>query len=314
MPSAEESVHGFITDPASASGLDLRELAAIAPQPDQALVDVRAFAINRGELALLSQRTDGWRPGQDFAGVVRAEAQDRTGPAAGARVVGLADGGAWSRRVAVPTSRLALLPETVSFEDAAALPVAGLTALRALRLGGSLVGRRVLVTGASGGVGTFAVQLARVGGAHVTAQVSALHRVDAVQALGAEQVTVEVNADVGPFDLVLEAVGGQVLADAIHRLVPSGTVVAYGMASGERTPLAFADFAQGSLSRLVGFFVYATERKEPFGADLETLAGLLGAGRLRVEGPARYDWTQTPQALEQLRRRQVTGKVVLSID
>jgi NADPH:quinone reductase len=313
MISASDAVHGYITDPGGPSGLDLRELPAPVPAEGEVLVQVRAYAINRGELTLLSNRPDGWRPGQDLAGVVAAEAADGTGPPKGARVVGLAEGGSWSQLVAVATDRCAVLGDQISFEDAAALPVAGLTALRALRTGGSLIGRRVLITGASGGVGSFAVQLAALAGAHVTACVSTDKREGVVRTLGADSVVTEIGEQEGPFDHILDGVGGPVLGAAIHRLAPQGTVAAYGVSSGEATPLAFADFASGPLSRLIGFFIYATEALEPFARDLHALASLVDTGRLRVAQNTRYDWTDTREAIDAMRRREVTGKAVLSV-
>ena len=126
--------------------------------------------------------------------------------------------------MAIPSHRAAALPDSVSFTEAAPLPVAGLTALRALRTGGPLLGSRVLVTGASGGVGTFAVQLARIAGAVVTAQVSGPARSAAVSALGASEVITEIGAEAGPFQLVLDGVGGQVLTAAVRRLARGGVV------------------------------------------------------------------------------------------
>jgi NADPH:quinone reductase-like Zn-dependent oxidoreductase len=189
-----------------------------------------------------------------------------------------------------------------------------LTALRALRTGGPLLGRRVLVTGATGGVGSFAVQLAVAAGARVTALVSSDKRVEAARALGAHDVLTSLDG-AAPFHLVLDGVGGPVLADAIHHLAPAGTVTAYGVAGGQpQTPLAFFDFAhgEGRLGRLIGFFVYATG-EETFGEDLAVLAGLLADGRLRVEKGVLRDWGQTREALQALRAHEVTGKVVLTL-
>ena len=114
---------------------------------------VRAFSINRGELALLQTRTDQWRPGQDIAGVIIEPATDGSGPLTGTRVVALVEHAGWAELAAVPTARMSPLPDEVSVEQAAALPLAGLAALRTLRLGSDLLGRRVLVTGASFGTG-----------------------------------------------------------------------------------------------------------------------------------------------------------------
>src|SRR2546425_3546533 len=145
-------MRGHITDPKAEGGLDLREVPEPSPAPSDVVVEVRAYAMNRGEMNLLQQRPDGWQPGQDVGGVISQAAADGSGPTVGTRVVGIADQGGWSQRVTVPSHRVAAIPESVSFEEAAALPVAGLTALRALGTGGPLLGRRVLVTGASGGV------------------------------------------------------------------------------------------------------------------------------------------------------------------
>lgn len=303
---------GHITDSKADGGLDRRELPDPAPGDHDALVEVRAYAVNRGELTLLQDRADGWAPGQDLAGVVVRSAADGSGPPERTRVVGLADGGSWSELALVPSHRLAALPDGVEFTAAAALPVAGLTALRALRSGGALLGKRVLVTGATGGVGSFAVQLAVAAGARVTALVSGPERADAARSLGAHQVVSQLSDDVGPFNLVLEGVGGEVLKDAVHRLAPEGTVTAYGVAGGrEPTPLAFWDFANGRLGRLIGFFIYATG-EETFGEDLAVLASLVADGRLRVESTVR-DWSETREALQDFRERRITGKLVLTV-
>jgi NADPH:quinone reductase-like Zn-dependent oxidoreductase len=184
-----------------------------------------------------------------------------------------------------------------------------------LREGGDLLGRRVLVTGATGGVGSFAVQLAVAGGAHVTAMVSGDARAEAARALGAHAVVTALEEDAGRFDTVLDGVGGTVLRDAIHRLRSRGTVVAYGVAGGrEPTPLAFYDFAgPPALGRLVGFFIYSTG-EETFGADLAALAGMVADGRLRVDRASTRGWDETRESLDDLREHRVTGKVVLTLE
>lgn len=304
---------GHITDPSAPHGLARREVPDPAHGDHDVVVGVGAYAVNRGELTLLADRSDGWMPGQDVAGVVVQPAADGSGPQEGTRVVGIADQGAWSERVAVPAHRVAPIPDDVSFAQAASLPVAGLTALRALRVGGSVLGRPVLVTGASGGVGSFAVQLAVAAGARVTALVSGPHRVAEVDGLGATQVVTALDEHVGPFDLALDGVGGDVLPDVVHRLAPGGTVVAYGVAGGRtRSELAFFDFASAPLARLVGFFVYATG-EETFGDDLAALAGLVSTGHLDPKLGEVRDWAQTVDAVDALRQRRVAGKVVLTL-
>src|SRR6266576_2801550 len=147
-----------VNTPNGPTPVDLREGPEPPPAANEALVEVRAFSLNRGELRLFQVRPEGWRPGQDISGVVVQPAADGSGPKAGDRVVALTDNAGWAQRAAVPAHRMAVLPHNVRFEHAAALPVAGLTALRTLRFGAPLLGKRVLITGAAGGVGHLATQ------------------------------------------------------------------------------------------------------------------------------------------------------------
>jgi NADPH2:quinone reductase len=153
-------MQAVIVDPEAPARLGLGEVEEPEPVPSEALVRVSAISLNRGEVRRSQAAEAGFRPGWDLAGTVERAAADGSGPSEGARVVGLLPSGAWAERVAVPPDSLTELPENVSFEQAATLPVAGLTALYALEKGGGLVEKSVLVTGASGGVGLFALELA----------------------------------------------------------------------------------------------------------------------------------------------------------
>src|SRR6202034_1816519 len=150
---------------------------------------------------------EGWVRGQDVSGVVLRQAANGEGPPAGSRVVALMEEFGWAQRAAVASHRMALLPESVNFAQAATLPVAGLTALRTLRHGGPLVGRRVLITGAAGGVGTLAVQIAARSGAHVTAVAGRAERAAGLTALGADEVVEGIDNARGRFSLILESAG-----------------------------------------------------------------------------------------------------------
>src|SRR6266700_5699903 len=163
-----QSIRAVVVDPSSEARLALRDIELAPAARDDVTVRVTAISLNRGEVnRALSQAEAGARPGWDFAGVVEAAAVDGTGPAVGTRVVGMLPSGAWAERLRAPSHAVAALPDSVSDAQAATLPVAGLTALHALRQGGLLLGRKVLVDGASGGVGHLACQLAAAAGAQV---------------------------------------------------------------------------------------------------------------------------------------------------
>ncbi len=295
----------------SSKPAEIRDVPEPTPASNEVVLEVRAAAINRGELRLLAGRPEGWRPGQDIAGVVVQRAADGSGPADGARVVALVDGAGWAERVAAPVSRLAVLPDAVSFEAAATLPIAGLTALRALRLGGSLLGSRVLVTGAAGGVGHFAVQLGARAGATVTAIVGRPERGEGLGALGAARVVVGTDGLEGPFDLVLESVGGASLAACIRCAAHGGTVVVFGNSSGEETPISFRNLGD---AHVCGFHVYGSGDRPTFDEDLGTLASLIAAGDLDPQIGYEGSWRDPRPALDALRDRNVVGKAVLRID
>src|SRR3954467_1243488 len=134
------------------SWTERREVPPPAPAANEALIAVRAFAVNRGELTLVRRR-DGWQPGQDVAGEVIQPAADGTGPQAGERVAGLGEWHGWAGQTVVPSPRLATIPADVDFEHAAALPMAGTTAANLVRGGGPLLRAPGVITGAPGGGG-----------------------------------------------------------------------------------------------------------------------------------------------------------------
>ncbi|HVC55936.1 MAG TPA: zinc-binding dehydrogenase, partial [Stellaceae bacterium] len=243
-------MRAVVTTPKGPEPVAIGEVAEPEPRPHEALVAVHAFSLNRGELRLFQVRPEGWRPGQDIAGVVLRAAADGSGPPAGARVVALTDWEGWAERAAVPSHRMAPLADTVSFAAAASLPVAGLTALRSLRHGAPLLGKRVLITGAAGGVGNLAVQLAARSGARVTAVVGNAERRRVLDGLGASEIVTDIAAAPGRFALILEAAGGASLKAAIARVDDYGTVVIFGNSSGAPTELNFRDFAEHQNARI----------------------------------------------------------------
>ena len=219
---------------------EIREVAEPQPQPGDAVIEVKAISLNCGELRELVAYAD-WVPGQDVAGVVlqllRTGADRRKGVVLAAGV----DEGGGAERVAAPATRIGALPDNVPF-DAVTLGVAGMTAVRALRAGGSLLNARVLVTGAAGGVGRFAVELAAPSRAETTAVVGALQRGLGLAELGAARVVLESETLAGPFDLVMEGVGGPSLERSV-RARAGRDRGAYGGASGVPAELTLGHFS-----------------------------------------------------------------------
>lgn len=295
--------------PHTPEGIEIKETDDPEPDDNEAVVRLGASSLNRGETVLLATRPAGWRPGQDVAGVVDRPAADGSGPDAGERVVGRVEGEGWAEYAAVPTNRLAVLPDQVALDAAATLPIAGLTALRVLRLGGNLLGKRVLITGASGAVGRFQIQLAVAQGAHVTA-VAAIEHANGLHALGADHVIQSVGDGVGSYDLVSESIGGTVLADAIANTAPGATVVTIGATSGERTPIWQNDFFGHENIVIRPFMSYASA--DPDGDDLDTLISLLADGSLDASIGLRVTWRNAHEGLQALKDRQVHGKVVFT--
>jgi NADPH:quinone reductase len=294
----------IVNTPNGPAPIESREISEPTPARNEALVDVHAFSLNRGELSSFARNKDGWVPGQDVAGVVLRQAANGEGPAAGARVVALVDDFGWAQRAAVPSHRMAELPDSVSFAQAATLPVAGLTALRTLRHGSALVGRRVLITGAAGGVGTLTIQIAARSGARVTAVVGRPERAARLLDLGAAEVVEGIDAAQGRFALILESGGGASLARAIQLVEPKGTIVVYGNSSTEPTTISFAQFRGAANARIQTFSYFTSEAEVSLVAD----------GSLKPQIGAERSWRDILQVADDLRERRVAGKAVFIVD
>ena len=294
-------MRALVTTPDGPEPVALRDVPEPVPGPNEVLVAVHAFSLNRGELRSVVNNGEGWIPGQDIAGVVLS------GPRTGQRVVCLTDEFGWAERVAVPAHRIVAIPDSVTFSQACALPVAGLTALRCVRLGGALVGRRVLITGAAGGVGTLAVQIARHAGAQVTAVVGSKERGIGI---GAHETVIGIENAPGRYALILEAAGGASLAEALKRIEPNGIVAVYGNSSAEATAIGFADFRAAQNARIQSFFYFTSGPEEQFDPDLSLLVSMVADGSLRPVIGAERSWTEFAPVADQLRARKIPGKAV----
>ena len=303
-------MRALVADGSTPARIAFGDVPEPVPAPGEALVEVRAFSINRGEMRMLGTAADGWRPGWDFAGILRSDVDN--GPRAGARVVGIRRGETWAEYVAVPAAWIAELPDDLSFAGAAALPTAGLAALRMLRMGPAILGRRILVTGASGGVGRFAIQLAHLGGAEVTALISSRSsRAEGLRQLGADDVVSDIDELQGRFDLILESVGGDTLGRLLTRVDPQGTLVMFGNSSEEPTTFNVRDVYNDALVRLQGFELFFGG--DPFGRDLGYLASLVAERKLDPQLGGELPWEEITEAMDRLRNRDVAGKIALTL-
>jgi NADPH:quinone reductase-like Zn-dependent oxidoreductase len=311
------TIRAVVVDPSAPAHLALGSVEAAQPAPNEALVRVHAISLNRGEVRAAQNAAAGARPGWDIAGVVEQAAADDSGPRSGERVVGLLRSGAWAELVAVPTTNLAELPQEVSFAVASTLPVAGLTALYALDRAKGLAGRKVLVTGASGGVGHLAVQIAAQAGAQVTGLVRQEKHAAAVREAGAVHAVVDETgaaaAAHGPYDHILDSVGGAVLGNVISMAAPGGQIVCYGGSAGGPASLDSNLIYRGRLT-ITGLAVFTEINREGVGVGLARLVALAAANVLKPLIALEASWSDVGKVAQQLLDRAYPGKAVLLVD
>jgi NADPH:quinone reductase len=313
-------MQAIVIDPQSPQRVGFRSVEPPAPRATEALIRVTAISLNRGEVVYRVQGEAGTRLGWDLAGVVEQPAAEGPGPARGARVAGLLPSGAWAEQAAVPVNALAELEPPVTFAQAAALPTAGLTALAAIGHGGSLIARTVLVTGASGGLGLIACQLASLAGARVVGQVRQSRSVPLVQEAGADHVVADESIAAaepfGPYDLIVEQLGGQALAEAMTQLAPGGTCVSVGVSIGPAGYVVPVDMARMRRAPGAGLRIlnlYHELEREPASLGLQRLVRLAGDGKLTPHLGAEANWREIGKVAQALTDRRFQGKAVLHV-
>lgn len=310
-------MRAIVTAPRTAGHLILSQVEAPSPSASEALVRVSAISLNRGEVRRALAAEEQYVPGWDLAGIVERPAADGSGPQAGTRVVGLVNSGAWAEFAAVPTNALAVLPDAISFSQAATLPVAGLTALYTVRRGGSLLARKVLVTGASGGVGVFAVELARLAGGTVIGLTHHAEYVDIVRRAGADQAVAGDDASpaepLGPYHLVVDGVGGRVLATAAMLLAPNGRCITYAAPAGPEITFNSRVLNQAANVSLGGFYLFRELAGEPASQGLADLLTLVAEERLHPRIEVQAPWEQIADVARRLIDRAFPGKAVLFV-
>jgi NADPH:quinone reductase-like Zn-dependent oxidoreductase len=313
----------------SADALDLAAVDQPAPEDDELLVRVHAAGVDAGAWHLMIGlpyliRLAGYglrKPrqrirGRELAGRVEAVGRDVTRFRPGDEVYGIGEG-AFAEYARVPQKRAAPKPVNLGFEQAAAVPISAITALQGLRDKGRLQpGQRVMVIGAAGGVGSFAVQLAKAFGAHVTGVVSTA-KTDLARSIGADEVVDYTREDATDgrrrYDLVLDTAGNRPLSSLRRALTPTGTLVIVGGEGGGRWLGGTERLLRAGLlspfvgQRLLGFV--AGEGAD----DLRALTDLIEAGKVAPVIDRTYPLDQAPEALRYWAEGHARGKVVVTI-
>ncbi|MEV4012987.1 NAD(P)-dependent alcohol dehydrogenase [Nonomuraea angiospora] len=308
--------------------LKFRDIEKPSPGETDVLLRVHAAGLDMGVWHMMTGipylmrpaiglRAPKGRPGTDVAGVVEEVGAGVTRFRPGDRVFGTCGGGAFAEYACAREDRLAPIPDGLAFEPAAAVPTSAITALQALRDQARVrAGQRVLVIGAGGGVGTYAVQLAKTSGAEVTGVCSAA-KADLVRSIGAAEVvdyTREDFADQGSrYDVIIDTAGNRPLRHLRRALTPRGTVVIVGGERGGRW-LAGTDRQMRTVlldpfarQRLRVVFMSFRE------ADLRAVAELVGSGQVTPVVDRTYPLSEVPEAVRSLERGQVRGKVVITV-
>jgi NADPH:quinone reductase-like Zn-dependent oxidoreductase len=307
--------------------LELREVDVPVPDNDQVLVRVVASSVNPVEwyevtgpyfarLGSGLRRPKDPTVGADVAGRVQAVGRDVTDFRPGDEVFGVS-GGSWAEYACASPARLALKPANLSFAQAAAVPVAGVTALQALRDKGRVqAGQKVLINGASGGVGTFAVQIAKTLGADVTAVCSS-RNVELVRSLGADRVVDYTREDFTKsgerHDLMLDIAGSRSFFEFRRVLTPEATVVLVGgrmtyRRLGPLPHLIGTSLKSRGRRQTVTFFVAKVTRE-----DLAALGELLAAGEVKPVIDRTYELSAAAEALSYLGERHARAKIVIAV-
>jgi NADPH:quinone reductase-like Zn-dependent oxidoreductase len=308
----------------TAGALRLAEAPDPVPGAGEVLVSVRAAGVDPGVwhfvtgLPYVVRPASGLRgprrrvPGRDVAGVVAAVGEGVTRFEPGDEVFGAGDG-TYAELAVARADRLEPKPANLSFEQAAAVPTSAMTALQALRRGDVAAGQRVLITGAGGGIGTFAVQLAKGLGAHVTG-VCGTDKVDLVRSLGADDVVDYSRAEVTQrYDVVVDTAGSRSLTQLRRMLTPKGTLV---IAGGEGGGKWVGTFHRSLRAPFVSLFVGQRLRqltslyKE---ADARRLAELLASGELVPVVSRTLPLSAAAEAIDHLEAGHTAGKQVLTV-
>ncbi|MDY7015331.1 MAG: zinc-binding dehydrogenase [Cyanobacteriota bacterium] len=310
----------IITDPSQIGSLAFAQVDEPKPLPHQCLIKVTHYSLNRGEIVMAQHSEKGRALGWDYVGTIAQTAADGSGSPEGTRVVGWRpEMDAFAEYAIGDPNYFAPIRDRVTDAQAATLPVAGLTALAALDKGTRLVGNSVLVTGVTGGVGYFALQLAKLSGARAVAQVRKAEQVEFARSVGADRVVVTSDGTgleaEGPYRLVIDGVGGSMFGRLLENTAKGGTLVSYGVSGGNELQIAPhpALFGNGGQRSIYGLTLYTEAELEPSSIALGRLLRLVADGKLKVPEIVEGNWSETPRYAQDLLDRKFVGKAVLTV-
>ncbi|MBC9915034.1 zinc-binding dehydrogenase [Chitinophaga varians] len=277
---------------------------------------MNTFTLNQGETRTALAATKSYIPGWDFAGIVVKAAEDGSTPKAGTRVFGYIPQGSWTEYLVAPGALMAEIPEALTDAQAACLPIAGLTALDCLEASGNIQHLRVLITGAAGGVGRFACQLAAMAGAKVFAISRRTELAHQLETDNINTVTVFKNIDeaknAGEYDIIWDSLGGDILATALTTLTRNGICVNFGNSARQATSINVRS-AAWPLHRIQCIWL-GREPMYPSTPSLERLAAMVKAGSLQTPIDSELPWSSISQAVDKLIQQRVDGKIVLYVE
>ena len=310
----------IITDPSHTGSLTFGDVNKPQPLPHQSLIKVAKYSLNRGEIVMNQGAEKGRTIGWDYVGAIAQTASDGSGLPEGSRVVGWRpEMDAFAEYVIGDPNYLAPIPDSVSDAQAATLPVAGLTALAAIDKGTRLIGDSVLVNGITGGVGFFTLQLAKLTGARVVAQVRKPEQADFARSMGADAVVVTTDGagldTEGPYRLVVDGVSGPLFSKLLGNTAKGGTLVSYGGSGGNDCQFSPypALYGNGGQRTIYGLTLYTEVELHPSSLGLARLLRLVADQKLKVPNIIEADWSETPRYAQDLLDRKFEGKAVMTV-
>jgi NADPH:quinone reductase len=304
----------LVADHSASPPLTLADVPEPSAEPGHVVVRMEAASVNRGEVRTAARQPPGTVIGWDVVGTVVALGDGVNEFQVGQRVVGIApNGGAFAELVALPAIRTVPLPSSADTVVAATLPIAGITAINVLRLARVHAGDRVLITGAAGGVGYLAVQMALDAKATVTGQASSEERAATVRELGATPMIHPGDGSPvdGKFEVVLDGIGGPMFRPLLRATVVGGRMVVFGNSANAESTLRVEDFYTEGIT-IYGFRIFQSVSPEQASKDLAALADEVAAGRIRCNVHATAPLAEAIPLIRDLYDRKVTGKVVIT--